>query len=80
MDEKFHQVMCCILCYNSLLDASSLITTQAKKWIISYYKTNGIRTLKKHMNAKHVTIAKKFEKEIYSPLRGVLKRQLTKKT
>jgi len=30
-------------------------------------------TLKKHMNANHVAIAKKFEKEIYSPMRGYWK-------
>jgi len=36
-------------------------------------------TLKKHMNANYAAIAEKFE-EIYSPKRGVLKRQLTKKT
>ncbi len=73
MDGKVCQVMCCILFYNSLLDVSSLITTQAKKWIISYYKTNGIMTLKKHMNVNHVAIAKKFEEEIYSPMRGYWK-------
>jgi hypothetical protein len=45
MDDKVHEIMCCILCYNSLLDVSSLITTQARKWIISYYKINVIITL-----------------------------------
>jgi len=58
MDGKVCQVMCCILHYNSLGDVSSLITTQARKWIISYYKANGIMTLKKHMNTNHVVIAK----------------------
>jgi len=65
-------------CYNSLLHVSSLITTQAE--IISYYKTNGIMTLKKHMTANYAAIAENFEEEIYSPKRGLLKRQLTKKT
>jgi hypothetical protein len=37
-------------------------------------------TLKKHMNENHDAIAKKIEEEIYSPMRGVLKRHLTKKT
>jgi hypothetical protein len=63
MDEKVREVMCCILCYNSLLDVSSLITTQARKWIISYYKINVIMTLKKHMNADHVVIKKKLKKK-----------------
>jgi len=37
-------------------------------------------TLKKHMTANYAAIAENFEEEIYSPKRGLLKRQLTKKT
>jgi ribosomal protein L31E len=30
-------------------------------------------TLKKHMSANHVVIARKIEEEIYSPMRGIEK-------
>jgi hypothetical protein len=35
--------------------------------------------LKKHANENHVLIAKKFEKEVNSPMRGSAERQPTKK-
>ncbi len=31
-----------MLCYNSPLDAYTLVKIQARKGIISYYKTNGL--------------------------------------
>jgi hypothetical protein len=34
---------------------------QAKKGLISYYQTNGINFLKKHVDTKHILIAKRFE-------------------
>jgi hypothetical protein len=51
MDGKALQVMCCMFYHNSPIDAYSLAKTEARKGIISYYKTNGIRTLKKHVDA-----------------------------
>ncbi len=38
MDGKVPQVMCCMFCYNNLIDGSSLVRTQAMKGIISDYK------------------------------------------
>ncbi len=35
--------------------------------------------MKKHANENHVLIAKKFEKEVNSPMRGSAERQPTKK-
>jgi hypothetical protein len=42
---------------------------QARKDLILYNITNGITTLKKHVNANHFIIAKMFEKEVKNPLR-----------
>jgi hypothetical protein len=39
---------------------------QARKGLILYNTTNGITTLKKHVNANHFIIAKMFEKEMKS--------------
>jgi len=51
MDGKAPQVMCCMFYYNNPIDAYSLAKTKARKGIISYYKTSGIQTLKKHVDA-----------------------------
>ncbi len=56
-----------------------MIITQVKKWMISYYKTNEITTLKKHVNANYVAIANKIEKEISSPVKRVLEKELGEK-
>jgi hypothetical protein len=42
---------------------------QAKKWLISYYKTNGIISLKKHGDADHFFIRQMFEEEMNNLLR-----------
>ncbi len=42
---------------------------QARKGLIIYNMTNGITTLKKHVDANHSIIAKMFEEEIENPLR-----------
>jgi hypothetical protein len=78
MDRKIPQVMHCIICYNSPIDASSLIRIQARKGIISYYKTNGTMALKKHVDVHHVVIAKKIE-EINNHVTRILEKQLAKK-
>jgi hypothetical protein len=47
--------------------------------MISYYKTNEVTTLKKHVNANYVAIANKFEEEISSPMKRVLEKELGQK-
>jgi hypothetical protein len=37
-----------------------------------YYKNNAIIILKKHVNANHGIIAKKFENEVNSPMRTIV--------
>jgi hypothetical protein len=50
----------CILCFDSLVNATDP-RTQFRKGLISYYKTNGITFSKKHVDVDHGQIAKIFE-------------------
>lgn len=71
IDGENLKIMICILCYNILVIVINPKTqTRRSK---SYYKTNGITTLRKHMDAKHSIIAKKFEEEVNSLMKGCLK-------
>jgi hypothetical protein len=53
--------------------------TKFRKGCISYFKSNRITTSKKHVDAKHTMLAKKFEEEIAIPIRSGLEKQPTKK-
>ncbi len=53
--------------------------TQLRKELISYYKTNGITSLKKYVNVDHVIVAKTFKEKMNSSMKGNVKRQPTKK-
>ncbi len=55
------------------------VTLKPKQGLIIYNTTNGITTLKKHVNANDSIIAKMFEKEINSLVRGDVEKQLAKK-
>jgi len=57
VDVKCLQTLRCIFCYNSPILFCNP-KTQARKGLIIYNTTNGITTLKKHVNAKHFIIAK----------------------
>jgi hypothetical protein len=46
---------------------------------MTYYKTYGIIAFKKHVNANHDIIEKKFEEKFNSPMRKRMERQLVKK-
>jgi hypothetical protein len=62
------QTMCCILCHNSpILNVNPKL--QVRKGLITCNTTNGIATLRKHVNSDHPNILKKFEEEINCPLR-----------
>jgi hypothetical protein len=53
--------------------------TQARKGLISYYKTNGITSLEKHVHINDYFISQKFE-EVQNMMRGRnVERQLAKK-
>ncbi len=56
------QTMCYILCHsNPILNLNP--KTQAKKGLIIYDTTNGIATLRKHVNTNRSNVLKNFEKE-----------------
>jgi hypothetical protein len=54
--------MRCHVCYfNPIIVATSI--TQMRKGIISYFKTNEINNFKKHVDANHNMLAKKFDEK-----------------
>jgi hypothetical protein len=55
------------------------LKTQTRKGSIFYNTTNGITTLKKHVNDDHYIIAKMFKVEDNSLLEGEVDKQLAKK-
>jgi hypothetical protein len=65
--------MHCILGYQNPIVGIST-RTQARKGLISYYKTNGITFLKRNMDVDHFFIAQMFEEEVNSVLRNVEER------
>jgi hypothetical protein len=71
------QVMKCLLCYNAHVNVSNL-RTHARKRLISYYQTNCITSLEKHVDDDHFLIYQKLE-EIQNMMRGSVERQLNKK-
>ncbi len=50
IDLENTQIMRCILCYQEFVIGINS-RTQARKGLISYYKTNGITSLLKHVDA-----------------------------
>jgi hypothetical protein len=49
-----------------------------KEGLITYYKTYGITTLKKHVDVDHFLFFKKNKKETNGPIIGILEKQPTK--
>ncbi len=62
MDLENIQMLCCILCYQILVCGINP-KIQARKRLISYYKTYGITSLRKHVDVNHMLIAKKLKKK-----------------
>ncbi len=75
---KCQQTMRCIFCYNNPILFCNP-KTQARKSRIIYNTTNGITTLKKHVNANDFITANMFEEEINNLVRGKVEKQLAKK-
>ncbi len=60
VDVKVPQVMHYMLCYDRLVNHVILEqTTKLRKGFLSYFKSNGIITLKKHMDVDNGLIVKK---------------------
>jgi hypothetical protein len=50
-----------------------------RKRLVSYFKSNGIIVLKKHVDTNHNLIARNFEKEVNNNIKNPLQMQLAKK-
>jgi hypothetical protein len=55
-----------------------MIQLKTNPIVQTHYKKNGIIALKKHVDANHAMLAKRFE-EVNSPLRDVLEKKPTRK-
>ncbi len=75
VDSKVFQLMRRHVCYYNQITITNS-RTQLRKGIISYFKNNGITTLKKHVD---VVFAKKFEEELNNFGKTIITKQLTKK-
>jgi len=64
IDLENTHIMHCILYYQELVIGINL-RIQTRKRLISYYKTNGITSLKKHVDVKHTIITKLFKEKIF---------------
>ncbi len=63
------QVMHCIICYNSpILNLNS--KTQVRRELIVYNTTNGITTLRKHVNVNHLIILEFWKSEQSFEIKG----------
>jgi hypothetical protein len=60
--------MQCIFCHNNPIFNVNQ-KTQARKRLIIYTSSNGIATLRKHVNSYHHNIFFKFEEKINCPLK-----------
>jgi hypothetical protein len=68
-----------MLCYSKLIGYAILEPrTKLRKNLVSYFKNNGITTLKRHMNVDHGLIVKKI-KEKMNNMKSPLERQPLKK-
>ncbi len=77
VDGKIFQVIRCHLCYKTHVLYNP--RTKLRKGLISYYKINGISTLKKHVGVEHNLLAKKLNEEVNNSLRSQVEKQLAKK-
>ncbi len=77
VDGKILQVMRCHLCYKTHVLYNP--RKKLRKRLISYYKTNGIPTLKKHVDVEHNLLAIFFNEEVNSLVRSQVEKKLVKK-
>jgi hypothetical protein len=77
VDASKLQIMRCMICHVNFIFYN--LKTKERRGIITYFKKNGITILKKHVDADHVVLAKRFEKKMSFPLRNILEKQPTKK-
>ncbi len=77
VDGKVPQMMHYMICHSEYVLFTSRIKLRIKH--ISYFKSNGITTLKKHVGVEYTLLTKKFEEEVNNPMKNGLEIQPTKK-
>ncbi len=65
-------------CYNSMVLVCN-VKIEARKGLILYNITNGIKTLKNYVNVDHSIIAKMFKEKMNDSLKREVEKQPTKK-
>jgi hypothetical protein len=66
-----------MICHNDYVPF--IARTKLKKRFISYFKSNGITTFKKHVDVEHTLRTKKFKEEVNNLVKSGLEKQLAKK-
>jgi hypothetical protein len=65
VDLDHNQIMGCIFCHVDFVDLEILaMHTRCRKGFITYHKTNGITTMKKHVDADHFALMRKLAKDL----------------
>jgi hypothetical protein len=73
VDVEIPQIMHYMLCYEKLISFAILKwRARLRKGLVSYFKSNGIIVLKKHVDANHNLIARNFEKEMNNNIKKLL--------
>jgi hypothetical protein len=61
VDLDHNQIMICVICHNDYIGLKILaMHTRYRKWLITYCKINGIRTMKKHVDDNHFVLVRKL--------------------
>jgi hypothetical protein len=69
-----------MLCYEKLVSLAILRQrTKSRKRLVSYFKSSGIITLKKHVNGNHFLIARNFGKKLSNNVENLMERQCKEK-
>jgi hypothetical protein len=72
------QMMHCLLChFQPIIFMNS--RKKLKKGLVTYYKTSGMTCLQKHLDADHLVIYKRFQKEINNEGKENVERQFANK-
>jgi hypothetical protein len=70
--------MHCLLCHSQPI-VSTNSRKQLKKGLITYYKTNGITCLQKHLDVNHLAIYKRFQEKINNQRKKNVEKQYANK-
>ncbi len=77
VEQTNHQIMRWIFCYLDPINAHNP-RIKERKGLITYHKTYGIISLKKHVDVGHSIIAKFLEEKVNNSIIESIERQLAK--